>query len=118
MTDSTQNTQESTSVPTLRDLLAPVFRRKQAFLVAFGGILLGTVIAVIVLSSQYEASMEILVNAERLDPVVTSESTSQTSVAPPAVTDAQINSEVELLQGPDLLQNVVLANHLQDKERG
>src|SRR5689334_10948916 len=112
---TTQN--KSTSVPTLRDLLAPVFRRKRAFLLTFGGMILGTIIATIILSYQYQASMEILVNEERLDPVLTAESTSQTSAPPPAVTDAQINSEVELLQSPDLLQKVVLANHLEDIER-
>src|SRR5215475_4191349 len=112
MTESTtQIKSERMSVPTLRDLLAPVFRRKRAFLITFCGIIVGTIIATFILTYQYQASMEILVNEERLDPVLTAESTSQTSAPPPAVTDAQINSEVELLQSPDLLQKVVLANH-------
>jgi uncharacterized protein involved in exopolysaccharide biosynthesis len=108
---------KSTSVPTLRDLLAPVFRRKRAFLLTLIGMTVGTVIATVSLSYQYQASMEILVNEERLDPVLTAESTSQNSAPPPAITDAQINSEVEILQSHDLLQKVVLANHLQDIER-
>ncbi len=113
----TESSVQRTSVPTLRDLLAPVFRRKRVFLLAFFGVMLGTVIAAVMFSSQYQASMEILVNEERLDPVLTAEPTAQTSASAPSVTDSQINSEVELLQGPDLLEKVVRANHLQDIER-
>jgi len=105
------------SDPTLRDLLAPLFRRKRMFLFTFSGILLGSVLAAFVVSSIHKASMEILVNEERLEPLVTPESTAQNAGAPTPVTDEQINSEVEILKSPDLLQAVVTANNLQDIER-
>jgi uncharacterized protein involved in exopolysaccharide biosynthesis len=98
-------------------MLAPLFRRKRLFAVTFGGVLLGSLLAAILLSSQHKASMEILVNQERFEPLVTSEATLQTPGTPPPVTDDEINSEVELLKSPDLLEKVVIATGLQDLER-
>jgi len=105
------------SDPTLRDLLTPLFRHKRTFMIAIAGTLLGGLVAAFLLSSQYEASMEILVNEKRADPLLTSEATVQAPTLPRAVTDEDIASEVELLQSPDLLQEVVVANRLQDLER-
>jgi uncharacterized protein involved in exopolysaccharide biosynthesis len=79
--------------------------------------MLGGALAAFVLSSQYEASMEILVNEKRSDPLLSSEATIQAPALPRAVTDEDVASEVELLQSPDLLQDVVVANGLQDLER-
>jgi uncharacterized protein involved in exopolysaccharide biosynthesis len=107
----------ATPDPSLRDLLTPLFRRKRLLALAFGGTLLGAICATLILSNRYEASMEILVNRERLDPMVTSEATIQTSPTPPPVTEEEINSEVEMLKSPDLLSEVVLANNLQTKEK-
>ena len=103
--------------PSLRDLLAPLFRRKRMLGLTFCGVLLGAVAAAFLLSSQHKASMEILINQERVDPLVTPQSTQQSAGAAPPVTDEEINSEVELLKSPDLLQKVVVANRLQDRER-
>src|SRR5215510_3214565 len=108
---------ERKSDPTLRDLLAPLFRRKKLFALTFCGMCLGAVLAAFMFSSQHEARMEILVNQERLDPKVSSETTLPTPTAPPPVTDEQINSEVELLQSPDLLQQVAIANGLLEREK-
>ncbi len=54
---------------------------------------------------------------ERQDPTVTPEATAQSAPAPPPVTEEEINSEAELLKSPDLLQDVVLANGLQEGEK-
>jgi len=102
--------------PTLRDVLAPLFRRKRILAYTFGGVMLGTVVAAFIFNSTHKASMEILVNQQRLEPTVTSEST-QGQMPPPAVTDSAIGSEVELLKSEDLLQGVVTANNLQADER-
>jgi uncharacterized protein involved in exopolysaccharide biosynthesis len=106
-----------TSETTLRDVLAPLFRRRRLVAVSFCGILLGAIVAAFILSNTYEARMEILVDRERMDPAVTAEQFSQT--APPAatVTEEEINSEVQLLQSRDLLEKVVVANGLQDVEK-
>lgn len=104
------------SDPTLRDMVAPLFRRKRAMALTFCGVMLGTVVAAFILNNTHKATMEILVNGQRLDPTVTPQST-QGQASAPAVTDYDIGSEVELLKSADLLQGVVLANHLQDIER-
>jgi uncharacterized protein involved in exopolysaccharide biosynthesis len=103
---------------TARDLLMPLFRRKGLFAVTFVALLLCTVAAAYSLSHQYNAKMEILVNRERMDPMVTSQATNQTPVAPPPVTETEINSEVELIKSPDILKEVVLANGLNKVEQG
>lgn len=104
------------SDPTLRDLLAPLFRRKRIIVLTFTGVLVGSVLAALLVCSQHQASMEILVQHERLEPLLTPQTT-QTATSAPPVTDSQVNSEIELLKSPDLLEEVVLANNLQDTER-
>jgi uncharacterized protein involved in exopolysaccharide biosynthesis len=101
----------------MRDVLTPLFRRRRLLILTFCGVFLGAIAAAFLLSSQYEASMEILVNRDRMDPVVTAEQFSQTTPVAPPLTEEDINSEVELLQSADLLQKVVVANKLQDKEK-
>jgi uncharacterized protein involved in exopolysaccharide biosynthesis len=101
---------------TLRDLLAPLFRRKRLFAYTFLGCMLGTAVAAFILANTHKAEMEILVNQERAEPTVTSEST-QGQAQPPSVSDNDIGSEVELLKSKDLLSKVVIANNLQNDER-
>jgi uncharacterized protein involved in exopolysaccharide biosynthesis len=103
--------------PTLRDLLTPLFRKKRLFGFSFLLLLVGTVISAFLLSSEYKSTMGILVNRERLDPMVTAQATNQTPISPPPVTEEEINSEVELIRSPELLKEVVLANGLQDVEK-
>src|SRR5271156_5015997 len=113
-----RNTSENrTQEISLRDILTPLFRRRRLLILAFCGVFLGAIGATVYLSTRYEARMEILVNRDRMDPVVTTEQFSQTATAAPALTEEEINSEVELLQSADLLEKVVLANKLQDKEK-
>jgi len=83
-------------------------------MVCFAGALLCSLGGAVLLSRNYESRMEILVNRERLDPVVTTESTTQLPQMAPQVTEEEINSEVELLQSRDVLEKVVLACGLQD----
>jgi succinoglycan biosynthesis transport protein ExoP len=116
MTESQpENVVGKRSDPTLRDLLAPLFRHKRVFAFTFCGIMLGTGVAAFVLNGTHKATMEILLNDERAEPTVTSESTQALSV--PRVGDAEIASEMELLKSPELLQGVVTANNLQKRER-
>ena len=106
-----------TQEATLRDIVMPLFRRRRLLILTFCGILLGSIVAAIFLSSRYEAQMDILVNRDRMNPMVTTEQFSQTAPVAPLVTEEEINSEVQLLQSEDLLKQVVLANKLQDVER-
>jgi uncharacterized protein involved in exopolysaccharide biosynthesis len=117
MSDTTFLSTHSDRTPevSLRDVLSPLFRWRRLFMLTFCGILLGAILATVLLSSQYEAQMEILVKRERVDPVVTTEATTQMTQLAPAVTEEEINSEVELLKSRDLLEKVVLANGLQER---
>jgi polysaccharide chain length determinant protein (PEP-CTERM system associated) len=90
----------------MRDLVAPLFRRRRLFIVSFLVVALGTIVTVLLLPKQYEAEMKILVKRERIDPTMTTDKA--TVVEPHSdVTEEQVQSEVELLQSRDLLENVV-----------
>lgn len=94
-------------LPTRRELAARVFRQRTIAVVCF---LL--VVAGFVLSGQfrpkYQSEMKILVRKQRVDPVVTSGQVSNPELQQMAVTDEEINSQVELLRNEDLLRDVVL----------
>ncbi|HTV53808.1 MAG TPA: Wzz/FepE/Etk N-terminal domain-containing protein [Terriglobia bacterium] len=100
----------------LRDLVAPLFRRK-ALLVTTFLVTLGAVILLgLLIPAPYKSQMSMLVDRERHDPLVSTEATNQ---MPPMtnseVTLSEITSEMELLQSQDLLQKVVLATGLADR---
>ncbi len=115
--NATRLLEGTTTETTLRDLVSPLFRHRRLATVCFAGALLCSIAAAWLLSSKYESRMAILVNRERLDPVVTTESTTQVPQLAPQVTEEEINSEVELLQSRDVLENVVLASGLQKELR-
>ena len=85
---------------TARDFVAMAFRRSRTLLFCFFGILLGTILAAIIMPS-YSAQTEILVRRQRVDPVATPEKDSE-MVVTRAVTEEEINSEVELIQSRDV----------------
>src|SRR5271167_927593 len=88
---------------TLRDVVAAGFRRSRLIIVSFLGIFLGGIIAAALAGTKYEAKMKVLVRHKRIDPVVSTvpESAGGTQ---PAVSEEEINSEVELMQSRDLLE--------------
>jgi uncharacterized protein involved in exopolysaccharide biosynthesis len=102
---------------TTRDMLAPFFRNKGLMIVSFAVVALVSVLVALKVSNTYEARMEILVNRERVDPVVTAESTPQVLIPASAVTEEEINSEAELLKSRDVLEKVALENGLVEKEK-
>jgi succinoglycan biosynthesis transport protein ExoP len=80
------------------------------FLVVFAAVTLAGLLA----PPQFTSQMAILVNRERLDPVVTTQATpDMVNVASP-LSPEEINSEAELLKSSDVLEKVVLANGLQN----
>jgi uncharacterized protein involved in exopolysaccharide biosynthesis len=99
----------------LRDLAAPLFRRRRllifSFLITFAAI----VVFGIVSPASYKSQMSILVNRERLDSPVTTEATTEMITTSNPVTEEEINSEAELLKSRDVLEKVVLANGLVSK---
>lgn len=100
---------------TLRDLLAIGFRHKRAFLLCFGGILLGTLAAVLLLPATFESTSQIVVKRERVDPVVTAEKNDPTQVVS-EVTEEELNSEAQLVYSEDVQRKAVLDSGL-DKQK-
>lgn len=98
----------------IRDLIAPVFRRRRALILTFACVFVGLILIALLMGPVYASHMEILVNRERQDPLVTPEATTQliTNNASSPVTDDEINSEVELLLSRDVLEQVVTENKL------
>jgi uncharacterized protein involved in exopolysaccharide biosynthesis len=103
---------------TLRDALVPIFRQKRIATIIFLGIFCGAVACALLLPPRYEAEMKILVNQERVDPVITSDADiEQRAATNSAVSEEDLNSEVELLKSRDLLEQVVLASGLESQSQ-
>jgi uncharacterized protein involved in exopolysaccharide biosynthesis len=102
----------------LRDLVAPLFRRKLALIATFAVVFIVSAVLGLMRLRNYESHMAILVSRERLDPVVTTEATNQVAAMSPALSAEEVNSEAELLKSRDVLEQVVLANGMQNKPSG
>src|ERR1700733_1923785 len=98
----------------VRDFLAPLFRRKRLLIVAFLSVLGAILLLALLLGPAYASHMEILVNRERHDPLVSTEATTQLVAPDNPVTPEEINSAVELLGSFHVLEKVVLANGLEN----
>lgn len=93
---------------TWRDMAMPIFRQRRIALLVFFGIFGGATLAAVLMPRKYRAEMKIFVNRDRAETVVSPGS--NTAVAPmPAVSQEEMNSEVELLTSRSLLDQVVLA---------
>ena len=101
---------------TLRDALMPLFRRRRLGALVFIVIFASALLAGLLVPRKYEAEMKILVNRSRVDAVVTPDADAPPTVALPAISEEDLNSEVELLKSRDLLQEVVVDCGL-DSER-
>ena len=99
--------------PSLRDLVSAMFRQRRLVLLSFLGILLGTIFYVLIRPQQYVAQIKILLNRERVEPVVTTDP-SATQRPGPGITEQELNSELELLKSRDLLEKVVVACKLDE----
>jgi len=112
-TNARQSISEGAEDFSLRELAAPLFRRKRlliiTLLVAFAAI---TPIGLL-LFYKFKSQMAVLVNRERVDSLVTTGVPNQTITEPIAVAEEEINSEAELLLSQDVLEKVVIANNLQ-----
>jgi succinoglycan biosynthesis transport protein ExoP len=102
----------------LKDLLAPLFRRRRLLIVSFLAVFSMAIIIGLLRLHKYESHMEILVSRERLDPLVTTEATNQMVSVTPALTSEEVNSEAELLKSRDVLEKVVTATGVQGERHG
>jgi uncharacterized protein involved in exopolysaccharide biosynthesis len=100
----------------LRDLVRPLFRRKRLLITAFLSILVLVILVGVLVPPPFKSQMSVLVNRERVDPLVTTETTTQIPANGSAeVSVEEINSEAELLLSQDILEKVVVATGL-DKQ--
>lgn len=102
--------------PSFRNLVSAVFRQRRLVLLSFLGILLGTTLYVLARPQQYEAQIKILLNRERVEPVVSTDP-DVTPRAGTGITEQELNSELELLKSRDLLKKVVVACKLDEPSR-
>jgi uncharacterized protein involved in exopolysaccharide biosynthesis len=101
---------ENTKDFSLRDLVAPLFRRKRVLIASFFcALALFLFAGLVLMPPPYRAHMDMLVKGERFDPVVTAEPTTQLPINSSEVTLEEINSEVALLTSNDVLEKVVYA---------
>jgi uncharacterized protein involved in exopolysaccharide biosynthesis len=108
MTMLDPNSERPFTLPTLRDVLTPIFRYRVAGLLTAGCIIVLTIVAALLAPRQYVAEMRLLVKRDRPDAIfsVDPNATPQTRTE---VTEDELNSEVELLRSPALLQQVAVA---------
>jgi uncharacterized protein involved in exopolysaccharide biosynthesis len=91
---------------TLRDVAMVAFRRRRMALLSFFGVLLGTILYG-VFWPKYKSETEILVRRDRVDPVITSQQTNPVVVSD-AISEEEMNSEVELIKSQDVLRKIVI----------
>jgi len=90
----------------LRDIADRLFRHKRLILTLFGLLNLCVALYVFWLPTSYEAEMQFLVNNNRADVLVTSESTNG-QVARNYVDETVIATEIQLLANKEILRDVV-----------
>src|ERR1035441_2474998 len=91
----------------LKDLAAILARRKWLILVTFFLVVGGVAAVTFLMPKKYETRMKVLVKNERADIIVSPDSNSG-AIYRSEVGEAQINSEIELLTGKNLLRQVVV----------
>jgi uncharacterized protein involved in exopolysaccharide biosynthesis len=92
---------------TLRDMLRPLFRHRLAVTLTFSSIFLLSILWALLWANHYwVATMQVVVGGERLEPAVTPQPTAAVQETRNAVTVDDVDSEVALLQGRDMLREV------------
>ncbi|MFC5864161.1 GumC family protein [Acidicapsa dinghuensis] len=105
-----RNHGSNTSDISIRDVVAPLFRHRRTLLTTFFSLLVLTTLIGVLKGYSYRSHMAILVNRERLDPLVSTEATTQQVTTSTPVTPEEVNSEIELLTSRDVLEQVAREN--------
>jgi polysaccharide biosynthesis protein PslE len=109
------NQVETSRYATLRDWAAIGFRRRRLIVTSFCGLLLGTILfSVFWAARYYESEMQVFVAQDRTDPQVSS-APSAAVQSNQTITPDVMNSELALLQAPDILRQVVVNCGLEKK---
>lgn len=91
--------------PTLRDLLAVLFRQSRLAFVSFMAIFL-TVLGYGIFAPSFQAHMSVLVRRGRVDPQVTPAPTPSPILQRDEISEEELNSQVELLRDDEILRPV------------
>jgi|SRR5271169_2012605 len=97
-----------------KDILGIGFRHKRTIAVCFSAVFLGAVLVGVLTPASYKAHTKLLLKRERVDPVISPGQEAQV-VMQNEVSEEDLNSEVELLESDDVLQQVVVTSGLQNR---
>lgn len=98
--------QSPTPTPTLRELAQVLFRQRRAF-VGVAGLVLAAALLYVFAGPRYEAQMKLLVRRGRADAPVSAGENAPLDLTRVAMTEEELNSEVELLRDDDVLREAV-----------
>ena len=99
------------TLPTLRDVVAVLFRQRWPMLFAFVIVLVAVALSGVWIP-EYQSQMKILALRQRSDQMVTPSAMAPTQFSNDQVSQEDLNSEVELLNSEDLLRSVVVTTGL------
>ena len=105
MTTNRQPQASDIYLPTLRDIVSPLFRYHRIAALIFVGVMAATLTAAALARRTYESSMKILVNRERVDPIISADPREEPS-ARIDVSESELYAEIALLTSRDLLEQV------------
>src|SRR5215831_15373919 len=100
---------QQSPAPTVRELAAVLFRRRRVFVLVSGFVLLMTVFYIFA-GARYQAAMKVLVRRGRADAPMSAVGDAPLDLTRIAMTDEELNSEVELLRDEEVLRKVVEKN--------
>lgn len=100
------------STVSLRDVASVMFRHKRLLSISFFTVIFLTSVTALVMPPKYESSVKLLVQREREDTLISPDRSGPYPAAPPEISEADLNSELELLRTDDILRKTVLQNGL------
>jgi len=98
---------EQTPPPSVRELAMVLFRQRRVFM-CVAGLVLAAAVLYAFAGTKYEASMKVLVRRGRADAPVSAAENAPLDLTRIAITEEELNSEVELLRDDEVLRRVVL----------
>ncbi len=92
--------------PTMRELAMVLFRRRRVF-VCVSGMVLAAAVFYAFAGTKYQSNMKVLLRRGRADAPVSSQESAPLDLTRLAITQEELNSEVELLRDDEVLRQVV-----------
>jgi uncharacterized protein involved in exopolysaccharide biosynthesis len=97
--------------PTVRELAMVLFRQRRVF-VCVSSVVLAAAVLYVFSGARYQANMKVLVRPGRADAPVSAQENAPLDLTRLAITEEDLNSEVELLRDDEVLRKVVEQNGL------